>query len=240
MFHIAICDDDLGVCSLIESTLLKYSAKNYIKMDLEVFYSGESLLAYIKQGNQFNLIYLDIELKKINGVDVGKHIRKVLKDYNTEIVYVSGKNEYDRQLFDVQPLHFISKPINSKKIIQDLNLAIARSKKINSFFKYHKSNDRIKVPIKDILYFESLNREIRIVLIDKEDFFYGNMEEIFNAVSKYQFIKIHRSYIINYNYANVFKYNMVIMSNGAKLPISQSRRKKIREMQIDEELRSNL
>lgn len=235
MFKVAICDDDLVIASQIEAVILKYSKNNYLKIDIEVFYSGETLLNYIKQENQFDLIYLDIEMEKTSGIEVGRQIREVMKDYITEIVYISGKDEYDRQLFDVQPLHFIPKPINPTLIIDDLNLAMTRLKKVTKFFKYNKGKNSFKVSAQDIIYFESVNREIKIVSVDQEDCFYGNMEGIQTVVSNYQFIRIHRSYLINYNHVSVFKYDEIIMSNGDVLPISQSRRKEIRGIQVNEE-----
>ena len=87
--RIAICDDDKNICTQIENTLLEYSEKSMQKIEVLVFFSGEDLIGYINNGNLFQLIYLDIEMKKMNGVDVGKYIRKILKDYATEIVYIS-------------------------------------------------------------------------------------------------------------------------------------------------------
>lgn len=235
MLKIAICDDDHGICSQIEDILLKYVKKNYFKIDIQVFYSAETLLNYIKQGNKIDLIYLDIEMGQISGIEVGRYIRKVMKDYTTEIVYISGKDEYDRQLFDVQPLHFIPKPISPSLIIEDLNLAISRLKKTIDPFEYTKGNNRFKVAMKDIIYFESVNREIKIVLMDHEDYFYESMEKVHTAVSSHQFVKIHRSYLINYNHVSIFKYDEIVMSNGEVLPISQARRKAIRDIQVNEE-----
>lgn len=235
MLRIAICDNDKAICSQIEAIILKYCARNSLKSDIEVFYSGESLLSHIMQGNQFDLIYLDIEMDQINGIEVGRQIRKEMKDYTTEIVYVSGKDEYDRQLFEVQPLHFIPKPIASNAVIDDLKLAIERSKTLHGIFYYKKGCDKFKVPIKDILYFESVGRKIKIMIAHKEDYFIGNLDDVLKNVSKEQFKKIHRSYLINFNHVSIFRYDELVMSNGDILPISQSKRKAIREIQVGRE-----
>lgn len=232
MFRIAICDDEQAIGSQIENILLKYSKRTYLEVDITVFYSGEELYRYIETGHEFDLIYLDIEMELMNGLEVGKKIRNTMKDHKTEIVYISGKDGYDRQLFDVQPLHFIAKPIDPKMVIEDLNLAMLRVEKLGGIFTYRKTIETYKVPIKDIIYFESMDRELRIVSINNEDIFYGIIQQIFETVAKYQFIKIHRSYIVNYRHIAIFKYDEVIMSNGIRLPISQSRRKEVREIQL--------
>lgn len=232
MFRIAICDDEYTINSWIEKILLKYAKLNFLEIDIEVFSSGEEIYKYIEEEHGFDLIYLDIEMKLMNGIEVGKKIRKTLQDHKTEIVYISGKDGYDRQLFDVQPLHFIPKPINPKVVIEDLNLAMLKAEKLNNIFTYKKGTETNRILVKDIIYFESNDKEIKIVTVNHEDIFYGKIHEVFETVARYQFIKIHRSYIINYLHTALFKYDEVIMSNGMRLPISQSKRKEVREIQV--------
>jgi DNA-binding LytR/AlgR family response regulator len=86
--------------------------------------------------------------------------------------------------------------------------------------------------VKDILYFESNNREVKIVTTEGEEIFYGKLNDVFKQVAKHHFMFIHKSYIINYFFVTKFTYEEVTMSNSEVLPISQSRRKSIREMQI--------
>ena len=235
MINIAICDDEKAICSQLENILLEYSNSAYLKIDVSIFYNGESLLDYLNQGNFFDLIFLDIELGQINGVEVGRQIRKVLKNFESEIVYISGNDGYDRQLFDVQPLHFIPKPIIESFVIDDLKLALERTGRSGGFFKYQKGYNTYKIPISEIIYFESLNREIKIVTLNKTDCFYGPLEDVSFNVSKHQFLQIHRSYLINYNHANVLRYSEVVMSNGETLPISRTKRQEFRTLQMNEE-----
>ena len=232
MFRIAICDDEQIIGSQIENILLDYSERTSLEIDIIVFSSGEELYKYMESSHTFDLIYLDIEMECMNGLEVGKKIRNTMQNHKTDIVYISGKDGYDRQLFDVQPLHFIPKPIDPNKVIEDLRLAMTRADKLVGIFAYKKGNESHKVPIKDIIYFESLGRETRIVTVKGEDIFYGVMQNIFEIVRKYQFIKIHRSYIVNYNHISIFRYEEVIMSNQIILPISQAKRKEIKDIQL--------
>lgn len=234
MIKIAICDDNSNICAQLEDILLGYASSTCLKVDIDVFFTGEKLLDYIKSGNTFDLIYLDIELGQMSGVEVGRQLRKVLKNYSTEIVYISGHDGYDRQLFDVQPLHFIPKPISKAVVIDDLNLAMERSKKRTTFFQYQNRFDTYKIPVDQIIYFESLNRKIKIITTQDEHFFYGSLESIMLRLAGEQFLQIHRSYVINYNHITVFRYTEVTMSNGVTLPISRTKQQEFRNIQFNE------
>ena len=230
---IAICDDEPLVGAHIENILYGYASKQFIKIETEVFYSGEELIAYIKTQGHFDLIYLDIEMGKVNGIDVGHFIRRTLGDFRTEIVYISGCDTYDRKLFDVQPLHFIPKPIDARIVIDDFNLALARGKQLVNYFTYTKGTMIKKVPIDDILYFESFNREICVVMQDREEAFYGTLEETMKKVGELGFVRIHRSYLVHFEKAVSIRYDTIEMPNGKVLPIGRSKRPTIRNLQLE-------
>lgn len=233
MFKIAICDDDRLICAEIEKLILNFQETITMKIEVEIFYDGESLCKYLEREHSFDLIFLDIEMKKLNGIQVGRIIREIMDDYDTKIIYISAKNHYDRELFDVQPLHFLPKPLATEKIIEDVKLAIRLTDKRRGTFTYKKGYEKYSIFIKDILYFESLNREIRIVHTKGEETFYDSIENVFKRVGQYQFLQIHRSYIVNYVHVSRFKYDKVIMTNEDALPIGQSRRKEIRQFQLN-------
>ena len=234
MINIAICDDDKVICSELENIMLEYAKSHFLQIEIDIFYSGESLLEYIEQENHLDILYLDIEMGQMNGVEVGRQIRETYRDHSIEIIYVSANDGYDRQLFDVQPLHFISKPIDKAIVERDLELALDRGKKLSGSFIYKKGYDTYKVPISDIVYFESLNREIKIVASQGEDTFYSSFSEVLPRVMEHQFVQIHRSYVINFNQVKTLRYSEVIMSNGDTLPISKSKRDEIRSLQMSE------
>ncbi len=63
-------------------------------------------------GEYFGLIFLDIEMQYVNGIEAGKIIREKMKDELTKIVYISGSDNYAMELFQVRPLDFLIKPIS--------------------------------------------------------------------------------------------------------------------------------
>lgn len=232
MFNIAICDDQVAICSAIENIILEYQELTLQDIQIEVFYSAEKLGVFMEHQHNFDLIFLDIEMKGLNGLELGRKIREEMDNQITQIVYVSGKDSYYRELFEVRPMHFLSKPVEPDKVIKDIELAMKLANRLGGIFSYKKGSDTNKLAIKNIIYFQSVNREIKIVTTTGEEFFYGKLQEVFRQVAKYRFINIHKSYIINYEQVANFKYEEVVMSNSVCLPISQLKRKEVRGLQM--------
>ena len=232
MFKIAVCDDVASVCNELKTMIMDMKNDLICKeITIDTFYSGEALIDNIKEENLYDLIFLDIELGKINGVEVGHIIRKQMEDYVTKIIYISSKDIYDRQLFDVQPLHFLKKPIDSKKVFDDIQLAMKISEKENRNFEFKSFRNTIKVPYRDILYFESRGRKVFLVGTKNNYTFYGNINSLEEVLPKF-FIHPNRSYFVNYEFVTCFKFEELIMTDGSVIPISRNKRKEIRELQL--------
>lgn len=230
MYRIAICDDEPIITSQVENIIYKYADDVSIAVEVKTFSSAEELYKKMKEGQGFNLIFLDIEMGDMNGVEVARKIRSDLKDYRVEIVYISGNDGYDRELFDVSPLHFIPKPIDPELVNRDISLAIERAKQNERLFTYKKGGETYKVLVDDIIYFEGAGRETNVITIGHQDRFYGTMNEIESKLRNNKFIRIHKSYLINYRHISKISYEFIEMSNGIRLSISQPRRKEVRSI----------
>ena len=124
MINIGICDDDLIFASKIETMLMKISRSQLIEMNLEVYSDGYELWRDIQLGNMFDLLYLDIEMVKVNGIDVARKIRQ--KDMDVILIYISSYENYFIQLFEVEPFRFIKKPVNNEIFYSYFNKAYDR------------------------------------------------------------------------------------------------------------------
>ncbi|MEM1486208.1 LytTR family DNA-binding domain-containing protein [Oscillospiraceae bacterium PP1C4] len=230
MFRIAICDDDRLFCSELETMILNYYESGDI--EIEIFESGEGIYRNLRTNNLYDLIFLDIEMIGINGVETGLKIRNELQNEATQIVYVSWKEDYYKLLFEIRPNNFLLKPIIQEQIILEIEKAKKLSDKFKRAFIYKKSQDVYKVFIKDILYFESKGKKIRIVTVNGEDLFYDRLEDVIDRLNGLTFYKIHKSYYVNLSHAQIFKYEELQMTNGDTLGISQSKRKEVRAKQL--------
>ncbi|MEN3004275.1 LytTR family DNA-binding domain-containing protein [Dehalobacterium formicoaceticum] len=226
VLRIAICDDENTICTQIESILSNRTEK----MEIEIFYSGESLFQYISNGVYFDLIFLDIELQILNGVEVGKKIRDEMHNENTQIVFISGKDSYAMDLFEIRPLNFLIKPLKEEEIVKIIKKVIELSAKSNHFFEYKIGRTQTKIPLKDILYFESSGKKVKIFTQDEVHEFYGKLSVIEQQLTNKDFIQIHKSYLVNYSHVIKYHYENVQISDNTVLPISQQQRKSVSDI----------
>lgn len=232
MFRIGICDDESIICSKIENILLNHSKSISEKIEVDVFYSGEELYKYLKNDNCLDMIFLDIELSKMSGIELGKKIREEIKNEITQIVYISSKENYAMELFDVRPLNFLIKPIDDIKVIKMVDKAMELLNKLDVYFKYKQGHNFCRKEIKDIIYFESDNRQVKMVTTTDEIIFYANLFELHSQLESHKFFFTHKSYLVNYYHVAELYYDKLIMTNSHSLPISQSKRTEVRKLQL--------
>ncbi len=231
MLNVAICDDNKQVCHTLRNELSEYAIINSVEFNINIFYSGESLIDHLKTLCCFDLIFLDIELVTTTGVIIGNKIRKQLDDYNTKIVFISAVRGYEDQLFDIQPFNFLRKPIKRESLFSCLDLAVKLSTEEKLFFEYKIRHEVIKVSLNKIIFFENKLRKIRILTVYDCQEFYGTFNDLLKRLPK-TFIQVHGSFIVNYNYIEKITKKSITMTNGDEVAVSKNYLPRIYELQM--------
>lgn len=228
VINIAICDDERLFCSELEAMLDHVAAMLNINVEIEPWYSGEALITQISKGYRADVIFLDIELIRLTGIDVGLYLREELEDICTPIVYVSSKQGYAMQLFQTHPFDFLIKPITEKQILSIMNKLMKIWSYHNRYFTYQYGRELFKVPYDDILYFKSDRHKVIMVKMQEELEYYGKLSDIVSDAPP-QFFMIHKSYLINGDYVKKYTFEFVEMYNNHILSISKAYRKEVRQ-----------
>lgn len=229
MLEIAICDDEILVATNIEKMLEELSITTAIKIETDIFYDGSTLVDYIKKGKRYDIIYLDIEMLKQNGVDAAKAIRTV--DTKVLIIYVTSHESFAKEVFEVAAFRFITKPIELKifqKYFMDAKKEILGNPK---YFQYQYNKISYRLPIDKIMYFQSDRRITYIITNDGSKKCYGKLNDIEKRLieSDTYFYRIHQSFLVNPKYVSVYIYDSMELMDGTTLTISENRRKKVSE-----------
>lgn len=229
---IAICTSEQEIQSVIESMILQIFKEYSLLCEIDVFGGGKECCENIEK-EKYDIIFLDIELFDISGVEVGRYIRTGLQDEMLQIAYVSAKQEYAMELFEYRPINFLLKPLSLEKIRCVIDKYLVLMKQMEQVFAYKKGTKYCRVLISEIYYFSSRGRKVTIAYEGGKEEFYGTLKKISERVEGKYFLYVHQSFIINYHYIRKMEYEQVTLFDGTVIPISQSRRKKVRQIFLD-------
>lgn len=223
MINIAVIDDDVATGYELEKYLGKACDKLQIKSETDIYSTGEKFCEALETGETYNLIFLDIELCSSNGVEIGKYIREEMRNNQMQIVYISAKQDYAMQLFQIRPMDFMIKPVSEEVIYNCVKkYSDIFSGKDYFYFKTGKLN--VKVSYDSVVFFESENRIVRIHTVSDVMECYTKLSVIEPELPDF-FKRIHKSYIINPNYIVKYSAENVTMSDGSVLSVSRKYRK---------------
>jgi len=148
------------------------------------------------------------------------------------IVYISWEKNYAMQLFEIRPMDFLIKPLEYEKVEQAIRTYLKIAGLWSGEFTYKKGHNICKIQAKNIIYLESSDRKLILHLADgRKEEFYGSLKEAYNEqLHRFDFLFIHASYVVNYDYIAAVKYNQLFLTESQiPLPISPNRRSDIRE-----------
>lgn len=228
MIKIAICDDNISICSKIEAILDDISKKQGIKMQMDVFISAKEYLPVIENKQKYHIIFLDIHFKEANGVKLAEKIREY--DPYAKLIYISYDRSSALQLFDTNPFNFLIKPLTDEKIKSVFKKAMALIVSRQAVHEFQINKMKYRIPLEEILYFENHRRKIKVITFDESYSYYGKMKNLEEELKDKNFHRIHTSYLVNDAHIKVYEYDALELVNGDVLPISQSNRKRIRRI----------
>ena len=228
MYQIGICDDAEGVCATLRNMILRFARTNQVYMETKVWHDGEKLCDYLKEGGPLDLLFLDIILLNMSGVEAGDFIRNSLADRKMQIIYISEQSSRALELFRVQPMEFLVKPIRQEQVDRCLKLALELIGMNRKEFSYRNGRDVYSVSCGEILYFTSEGRKVKIITEHGVKEFNGKLKDVMKELPE-QFLVIHKSYIVNRARVLHYTYECAEFPDGTILSISKAYRKQVRE-----------
>ena len=231
MLNIAVCDDEEVIVSQLEDYLQKVCQGENIAFNIDAYYDGQTLEQTVLSGEQYDLIYLDIQMEKEDGIAAAKKIRD--KDENVIFIFVSGYDKYLMDLFRLDVFGFLKKPLEFNSFSKMFLEAHKKISSRNFYFSFHYKNEDFKIPCKDILYFESIGRQISIHTCQAGVMhFNGKISEVEAKLKegKIPFLRIHQSYLVNYYFIKAKSKTRITLVTGSKLFISENRQKEFEKI----------
>ncbi|MGC4019950.1 MAG: LytTR family DNA-binding domain-containing protein [Muricomes sp.] len=220
MIKVAVCDDDESVREKLFA-IIKGWFDNIRRPVLVVkFISGVNLL---ESHIRFDIIFLDIEMPNLNGIETARMLRKW--DVNSKIIYVTNYEHYIKSSYKVHAFDYISKPVCENEICCALLEAVQYSDNARKKQKYAFETEEgtVTLDLDDIYYFEYSSRRV-IINCSREKYISSySLKELLEKFQKYDFNSPHKGFIVNMLYIKLIKGFDIFMENGSIIPLAQKR-----------------
>ena len=214
MINIAICDDEKYISDKVKKLALDFFHRKNVKIKISQFGSGEELLRYNKS---IDILFLDIKMPKINGIQTAEKYRKWYED--TIIIFLTLYEKYVFEGYKVNAFRYLKKPMEQEKLREALLSAVSKLEKEYEIELWDEEGLHIVSP-KDIIYVETSGRNVIVRTVEEDYCVKMGITQFAENLNGTDFISPHQSYYVNMRYIKEFNKQEAILVNGEKVKIS--------------------
>ena len=220
MMKIAIVEDEKEFSDTLLDYLNRYQKENNFQYDIHMFDSAE---LFLEKKETVDVIFLDINLKKMNGLELAKTIRKTNKQ--VMIFFVTNLGQYAINGYEVDAIDFCLKPISYPDFCLKMRKVVGNyTKNANVTFSISTIDGIQKVISSNKLKYVETSKHYLIFHYEDGDYkARGTMKELETNLSIPSFIKINSGYLINMSFVSSFDGNDVLIGED-RLPVSRSKK----------------
>lgn len=229
---IAICDDEIYFAGKLREILMQYLEERHIDFEIELFSSGREFVELGVEMLQYQIIFLDINMKQMDGIETAKNVRAYTEE--SFVVFVTAYIDYSLEGYQVGASRYILKNnLNFREQIYECMDAITKKMKCfltRKIFRFQEGEKKIR--IENILYIESKLHKLEFNILEyglATYTMYGTLNELENELEEYPFLRIHQSFLVNLKYIKCVTGYKVVLSNGQELTVPRARYKTVKD-----------
>lgn len=221
---ILIFENDKIDLQNIKDCIDKYFLSNSMNYSVDICTCETQLL---NDFDKYDLLFLDIELDGLNGIELG--LKLTGKQSNCEIIIVSNYMDYLIDGYKINAKRYFIKPINQMNFNIEMDAVIKKIHQKNEGFYDDKISNH-KILFKDIMYIEFVDRKSEIHLVNGEIIYSSYPLKYWTQFLKeHHFGLSHRSYLINYMYVHSIEDQNIVILNQEKIPLSRNNKKEFKK-----------
>ena len=196
MLKIGICDDSQENRQSLKWTLEGILEEKNLDHTILEFSSGEGILGWFqKHPHEMDLLFLDIEMGKVNGMETARRLRQ--EHPFLQMVFVTGYSDYVFDGYEVGALGYLMKPVKRDPLEKVLERALASlCRDAPEVYSCRNGDSWFRIPLEEILYFESSGRKVNCVTRTQTCTFYGKLDQVEQELGKKGFVRIHQRYLV--------------------------------------------
>lgn len=224
--RIAYCDDEKIQYIFLQELVEQWESAGNKHCDITVYASAEEMLFENEGSFSFDFILLDIELERMNGVELARKIRQI--DKNVTIAFLSNNREYVYEGYEVGAVRYLLKPLTQQQLFPLLDLVQKSLKEEKQYIIIGVSGEMRKLAVDDICYVEALGHYIAIHTNSQTYELKMNINDMYDKLNR-NFIATHRSYLVNLSHIEQITKTNCRLSGGMQIPISRNSYKAVNQ-----------
>lgn len=225
--RVAICDDEAAQRELLKKLLTKWARQQNIELTVLLYPNAESFAYVWEDDKAFDLLILDIEMGKCNGMELAVQIRRT--DEQLPILFITGYDKYMAQGYEVEALHYLLKPVREEKLYEVLNRLQRKQKPEEKLF-FQGEDGVLSLSLSHIWYVEAFGHRSVIHSDTQEWVLRQSISEVEKILSGHQrYIRCHRSYLVNLRRVSYILKSEIVLDNEQKLPLSRQLAKEVNQ-----------
>ena len=233
MIKVAICDDDLKVQSDIRSLVEKILIREMREYRITEYEDGEKLVEDMQE-ERYDIVLLDIDMPTMTGMEVANNVAELWDDIN--VIFVTNRSDLVFEALTCNPFRFVRKEYLEEGIEEAITALITKVYNETFILSFGDKNEQYSFRIKDLLYLESKKHYVFFYLDDGQICkVRTKMSVCENSLRPYGFFKTHISILVNVRKVRRITSKEVLLTNGAKLPVSRSNSDKVK-LRFSEEM----
>ena len=218
MIEVFVCDDDQTITDYLKFFIMKRYGE---EIQVLTFNKCMDLFGMIEFNERIpDILIMDVNLQDGNGIQTVKEIQALHP--GIKVIYLTGIIQYATEIFQTEPIYFLTKPINENKLADAIEKAINVIENDRSDSFVIKTNgSEVLIYRKDIIYVESQGRKLVFYMSNGTEIgVYEKMDVMQDQLGS-TFVRSHKSFLINMKYIVERNNQEFCLNNGKVLPISK-------------------
>lgn len=214
---ILICDDLPEERANLLHMLQKYKTERGVSMRLETAADGTELLS-LWRPKRWDLIFLDIYMPYLNGVDAARRLREV--DRQCEIVFATTSREHGMEGHELHAMDYLTKPFLQRDVDEVMDWFLRKHADQFNELTLRTELGSISLRAQDVLYIESRGRTCILHLRGREINVQSSMNDLTGGLNDAAFFHCHKSFMVNLAHTVAIEKRAFRMDDGSSVPIS--------------------
>lgn len=229
--QIAICDDLEEERVILSRLLRNYACRQGLSLQVHFFVSGEELLQSVRRANACQVLFLDIYMPGISGVETARRLRAA--GYGASIVFATTSTDHGVDSFEVRASDYLVKPFRQEEVDRALDWCLEHMPEPLRSLSVYAEGETQEFPLASVLYIEVLGHQSHIHTLRQTVVVRKSLDDLERAVDSPDFFRCHRSFLVNLNHAERIESSDFLMSDGARIPISSANLPRARNIFTD-------